>query len=205
MKIPTKQQAETFLAEAERLNPGPWVPHSQYVAQAASVIAEHHPTLNPEQAYILGLLHDIGRREGVTKMRHALDGYTFLHEKGFDDAARIAITHSFPLLNNGIYGLATSAGQWDCTDAEMAFIENYLRTTPINDYDRLIQLCDALALSTGCTLVEKRLLDVALRHGFNEYTRPRWRAYLTLKDQFSEQIGQSIYNILPNVITNTFS
>ena len=33
----------------------------------------------------MGLLHDIGRREGVTGMRHTLDGYRYLLEQGFDD------------------------------------------------------------------------------------------------------------------------
>ncbi len=66
MTIPTLTQAQTLLAEAETRNPGPWVAHSINVARAAQLIAERHPDLDPDRAYILGLLHDIGRREGVT-------------------------------------------------------------------------------------------------------------------------------------------
>jgi HD superfamily phosphohydrolase YqeK len=78
MKLPGREQAEAFLAEGAQLNPGPWVQHSRLAAQAAEAIAAHHPELDPDNAYILGLLHDIGRREGVFKMRHAVDGYNFM-------------------------------------------------------------------------------------------------------------------------------
>ena len=37
--LPTRQQAETLLLDAEALNPGPWAAHSRYVAQAAQLIA----------------------------------------------------------------------------------------------------------------------------------------------------------------------
>jgi HD superfamily phosphodiesterase len=73
MKIPTLDVAERLLKEAETRNPGPWVAHSKNVALAAKCIAEHS-NLDAEAAYIMGLLHDIGRREGITKMRHTLDG-----------------------------------------------------------------------------------------------------------------------------------
>ena len=96
MTIPTLTQAQALLAEAETRNPGPWVAHSVNVAHAAQLIAQHHPTLDADRADILGLLHDIGRREGVTGMRHVVDGYTFLHNLGDAHAARIALTHSFP-------------------------------------------------------------------------------------------------------------
>ena len=71
MRIPDRYQAELWLQEAGELNPGPWVAHSRYVAEAARNIAARLPTLDVEAAYVLGLLHDIGRRAGVTGMRHS--------------------------------------------------------------------------------------------------------------------------------------
>ena len=71
-----------MLHEAEALNPGPWVAHALHVAEAASAIAGAHPEMDGETAYILGYLHDIGRRAGVTGMRHVLDGYNYLHSLG---------------------------------------------------------------------------------------------------------------------------
>ena len=199
MKIPTRKEAETLLNEVAKRNPGPWTSHSAYVAKAAEIIAAHHPRLNPEVAYILGYLHDLGRSEGVTHMRHIIDGYRLLHDRGFDDAARACMTHSFPLQDvNAVFG------KWDCTPQEFEFAKTYLSETEYNDYDRLIQLCDALALPSGFCLIEKRLVDVALRYGPNGYTVPKWTAVLNLLKRFEDLIGRSIYSILPGVVENTF-
>ena len=198
--IPSRREAEELLAEANSTNPGGWYAHSIYVAQAAQIIADHHPTLNPEKAYILGCLHDIGRRTGVTGMRHILDGYLFLKDKGYGDAARICLTHSFPI-KDVRYAMPPA---WDCASEEVEFVGRYLEKIEYTDYDRLIQLCDALALPTGLCLVEKRLLDVALRYGTNQYSVPRWKVYLHIQEEFEQAIGRSLYRILPGVVTNTF-
>lgn len=63
------------ISEGQELNPGPWVQHSLWAARAAGSIASHHPRLDPDVAFVMGYLHDIGRREGVTGMRHILDGF----------------------------------------------------------------------------------------------------------------------------------
>lgn len=199
MKIPRREETESFLAEAGRMNPGPWVQHSREVAKAAQAIARRHPRLDADAAYILGCLHDIGRRFGVTDMRHALDGYTFLHGQGFDDAARICLTHS-----HAVKDINAVASRWDCTPAEYAFVRDYLAAVEYNDYDRLIQLCDALALPSGPCLMEKRLVDIALRYGLNDFTLPRWQACFELQRHFEQIIGGSIYALLPEVVENTF-
>ena len=154
MNIPTLAEAERLLEEAEAKNPGGWADHARYVALAARNIAEVHPKLDTEAAYILGLLHDIGRREGVTNNRHTLDGYTFLDGLSYADAARICLTHSFPIQDIK----ATAIGNWDGSPEELAFVETYLNGIEYNDYDRLLQLCDALALASGFVLVEKKAL-----------------------------------------------
>jgi hypothetical protein len=199
MKLPSREQAELFLREGQAMNPGPWGRHSLFVAQAAEAIAEHHPSLDPETAFVLGCLHDIGRQVGFTDMRHTLDGYSLLEEKGFADAARICITHVFPIKD-----VRTVAGKWDCSKQELDFLQGYLANIEFDDYDRLIQLCDAIALPSGFCLMEKRLLDVALRHGVNEYSVPRWKAYMSIQQDFENAIGGSIYRVLPGVIENTF-
>lgn len=199
MKIPTRYEAEALLAEGARRNPGPWVDHSHNVALAAQAIAEHISGMNAGAAYILGLLHDIGRQEGWTNMRHVLDGYRFMDNVGHTDSARICLTHSF-----AIQHVHAHAGQWDCTEEEVQFLADRLAQVTYTDFDRLIQLCDALALPSGFCLLEKRLVDVALRHGINEYTLPRWKATFDLQAYFDELIGRSIYAVLPGVIENTF-
>lgn len=199
MSIPSLKQTEVFMNEAQELNPGSWVRHSLFVGKAAMAIASNHPKLDAQTAFILGYLHDIGRRAGVADMRHTLDGYYFLMEKGFEYAARICITHVFPMKQ-----LNSVAGKWDCSKQELDFLEEYLSKIEFDEYDRLIQLCDAIALPSGYCLIEKRLLDVALRHGVNEYSVLRWKAFLDIQKEFESAIGQSIYKVLDGVVENTF-
>lgn len=199
MKIPELAETEQLLNEAEARNPGGWSDHSRYVALAARNIAEAHPDLDAETAYILGLLHDIGRQEGATGMKHILDGYTFMTELGFADAARICLTHSYPLQD-----IEAGSGNWDGSSEELAFVGTYLSGLEYNDYDRLLQLCDALAWPSGFVMLEKRLVDVALRRGINPMTVEKWRAFLGLQTYFERAIGRSIYSVLPGVVENTF-
>ena len=199
MNIPSRALAEDLLHEAQRLNPGRWVDHSVMTGQAAEIIAAHLPGLDPQAAAILGLLHDIGRHAGVTDIRHCIDGYTYLHELGFEDAARICITHIFT-----VQDINAANGIWDCSEDEIQFIQHYLAGLQYDDYDRLIQLCDALALPAGFCLIEKRLVDVAIRRGINSTTIDKWKATFQVKTDFEARIGKSIYSLLPGVIENTF-
>jgi hypothetical protein len=200
MKIPSLSETHSLILDSEKRNPGPWVKHSFFTANAADAIAGCLPSLDQQTAFIFGYLHDIGRREGVTDMRHILDGYNFLARQGFEDAARICITHSFPVKN-----FHAVEGQWDCSPTELEFIEDFLGHMEYNEYDRLIQLCDALALPSGFCLIEKRFVQVAFRHGTTEYTIPRWKAYLQLQNDFEKALGTSLYDLLPGVVENTFS
>ncbi|MDF2523178.1 MAG: metal dependent phosphohydrolase [Clostridiales bacterium] len=199
MKIPTMQQAKAFIEEAEKFNPGKWIDHSIHVAEAAQRIAGEHPDLDQETAYILGLLHDIGRRKGVMQMRHSVEGYKFLIELGFEDAARICLTHSFPYKD-----IHAICGKWDCTDEDITLIQSYIDATEYDGYDKLVQLCDVLALPTGFCLMEKRFVDVALRYGTSNYTILKWKAFFEIKKELEAQIGRSVYSVLPGIIENTF-
>ena len=199
MKIPSLEESEGFISDAESLNPGPWVLHSKNVAMAAKLIAEHHPRLNLNHAYILGLLHDIGRRAGRTHLRHLIDGYNFLNDLGYEDAARISLTHSFPIADLNIF-----MGDRDCSLEELKFIEDFIESVEFTEYDRLIQLCDAIAPATGFCLIEKRMVDVALRLGINDHTLRGWQARFQIKDEMEATIGRSIYEVLPGVIEGTF-
>lgn len=198
--IPSIKEAKDLLKEAEEMNPGKWVQHSVHAAEAAQAIAENCPGMNPDKAFVVGLLHDIGRRYGVTDMRHTLDGYNFCKSKGYDIPAKICITHSF----NCKY-MECAFGGWDCSEDEYNFVKNYIETIEYDDYDRLIQLCDALALPDGFVLMEKRMVDVALRHGIHKYIIPKWKATFETKEYFEKKMGKSIYSILPGVIENTFN
>ena len=92
--LPTIDEALKELKIAEELNPGPWVKHSINTGIAAKNIAEKVPGMDSKKAYIIGLLHDIGRRVGVVNIpTHVYEGYKYCMEKGWIEVARICMTH----------------------------------------------------------------------------------------------------------------
>ena len=205
MNVPSVPQAHTILEDGLRLNPGPWGDHCRTAAHTARAIATAATSLHvdPDVAYVLALLHDVGRASvphGAPDVRHILDGYAHLTALGFPDAARICLTHSFPIKLTAAF-----ASPWGDLHAERSWVQSYLDAVEYTPYDRLIQLCDSLALPQGPVLVEKRFVDVALRHGVNPLTVEKWRAFLTIKADFDAAVGGSIYDVLPGVVENTFS
>lgn len=79
-----------------------------------------------------------------------------------------------------------------------------IEETAYEDYDKLIQLCDAISLPNGTCIMEKRLVDVALRHGLPEFTLVKWKAFMELKKYFDGKCGCNIYSFLPNVMENSY-
>lgn len=191
--------AELALISASETNPGAWVAHSRYVAMACRNIAEKCQGISPDTAYILGLLHDIGRYPGVSSEKHLIDGYRYCMDRGWDKAAQICISHAFM-----IQDIQTSIGVFDVPDEDYQFMKQFIEQAVYDDYDRLVQLCDSLALPTGFCLLEKRLVDVTLRYGTHPFTVDRWKKIMELKSYFEKKAGCQIYDLLPGVIENTF-
>lgn len=197
--VPDRTTAILTLEEASRSNPGPWVDHSRYVAQACGYIASRCGGMCAERAYVLGLLHDIGRYAGVSSERHLIDGYRLCVERGWEKAAQICISHAFM-----IQDIETSIGTFDVSREDYLFMERFVASAVYDDYDRLVQLCDALALPDGFCLLEKRFVDVTIRYGVHPSTVDRWKKTLELKAYFEHKIGRPIYTLLPGVIENSF-
>lgn len=187
--LPTREQAEALLREAEGRNPGPWGDHSRVTARCAQRIARACG-LDPERAYILGLLHDIGRRYGVTHLRHVYDGWRYLDGLGYGDAARICLTHSF-----NEQKLEGYVGRFDLAPDQLRELEQALAACRYDDYDRLIQLCDALAGTDGVMDMEARMDDVERRYG--SYPPEKRAMNRHLRRMFEEKAGgRDIYEIV---------
>lgn len=191
--------AEAALREAEKLNPGSWAEHSRYVAQACRNIALRCEEISADMAYTLGLLHDIGRYAGVTSERHLIDGYRYCMERDWKKAAQICITHAFM-----IQDIQTSIGEFDVSKEDYQFMEKFIKNAVYDDYDRLVQLCDALSLPNGFCLLEKRFVDVTIRYGIHPFTVERWKKIFEIKAYFEEKTDCSIYELLPRVVENSF-
>lgn len=191
---PKKEIALSELEIAGNMNPGPWTDHSKNVAKAARLIAEHCEGLDSEKAFVCGMLHDIGRRTGIAAVRHIIDGYDYAMSKGWDEAARICLTHSFPVKH-----IDADIGKKDITDRQYDFIRDYLNNLEYDDYDKLIILCDALADANGFCILEKRFIDTTRRYGIYPFTIERWNKTYEYKDYFENMAGRSIYMLLPDI------
>ena len=190
--LPTREQAEALLLEAEKCNPGPWGNHSRVTAHCAEKIARACGDLDADKAYILGLLHDIGRKFGVKHLGHVADGYTYMLVLGYDEAAQICLTHSF---NNQT--VSEYIGKFDTTPEELKMLQDALTATKMDDYDRLIQLCDSLAGAEGVLDIEERMGDVKRRYGM--YPEAKWNSNLAIKQYFEDKMGKDVYTVVDKV------
>lgn len=190
--LPDIKTAEKELEEAGRMNPGPWTKHSVNVGIAARNIAEKVAGLDGEKAYVLGLLHDIGRRVGIVGIpKHVYEGYRYTLGKGWDEVAKVCMTHSYPLMGEEFTG--------DEPSEEEKAIRAYISQCQCDEYDGLIQLCDSLAVDYGFCILEKRFVDVARRYGIWENSVDRWNRTFAIKEGFEARMGCSIYEVLPDI------
>ncbi len=189
-----RAEAEKLLYEAKELNNGPWVKHSYNVARLAEKIAEK-AGMDSEKTYVFGLLHDIGRRNGIMQARHAIEGYQYLTNLGYDEEARICMTHTFQYKDvEGIYDV------WDCSEDEKKFVAAYLNNVAYDEYDKLIQLCDALSLADGYCYAEKKMVSSIIKFGFKDTTIDKWKAVLELKEYFDNKTGMDVYSLFEEII-----
>lgn len=192
---PSRSMAELLLEEGVKKNPGPWREHSYAVARAAEKIARAvnqncgEEKLNPNLAYVYGLLHDIGRQEGHTYIAHVYDGYHFLLSLGYKKAAQICLTHSFNLKTTEDY-----IGKIDISDNQMEEIKQLLAAAEYDDYDRLIQLLDSTCGADGTLNLEDRMNDVKSRYGY--YPQGKWDKNFELKSYFEKLAGREYYEII---------
>ncbi len=144
--------------------------------------------MNEEKAYVLGLLHDIGRNFGVTHFAHIFDGYKYMAKLGYDEVARVCLSHSFSTHNINDY-----IGNFDMQKEDIQYISSLLENMIFDDYDKLIQLCDALA---GVEIVDMktRMNDVKKRYG--KYPQIKWETNLKLKKYFENLCCENIYVVI---------
>lgn len=194
-KLNSKEIYNLFI-EWSKQNPGTWVNRSINVAEVAKRIAKEIG-LDEEKAYILGLLYDAGRVKGNTGVRHTIDGYNFLKEQGYSEFARICITHAFITKD-----VTNTIGEYDITNHEFDFLRRYLEEVEYNEYDKLIQLADSMALPDRIVLIETRIIDVCLRYGMNDKALKNTKGIFEIKKEIENKLGDSIYNLFPEIKEN---
>jgi len=185
---PERNEAIRILTEAEQLNPGLWVDHSKNVAKCAEAIANACEGLDGEKAYILGLLHDVGRRAGVGQLMHVYYGWKYMLELGYPDVARVCLSHSY-----NMHSMDDDMAVCDITEEQNSELKDALEECVYDDYDLLIQLCDSISMAEGVVDICVRMSDIKRRYG--SYPQAKWDKNLYLLDYFNKKTGKDIYEI----------
>lgn len=203
MTLPTKQEAQElfdyvcqktdFFNIKNGLPEGTSRRHYLCVAEHAKLIASKTKCLDPEKAYILGLLHDYGEYQEQKDRRffHGTAGYDEMMYLGFDEVARTCLSHSF------FDGLVTpenySSYDASCIRRAAAILEK----NPFDDYDRLIQISDLTATGDQTTDIEKRLNFISQKYNVpEEIIRNKKEKANELKTYFDKLCKEDVYHIL---------
>ena len=178
-----------------------WIDHSICVGNTAGVIAKALD-LDDDYAKTLGYIHDIGKKfksENHDALPHAVNGYNYLKELGYSDKyAGVCLKHSF--LNNDIDCLANNANETDKSNPNYEFVKNYIQKE-YSIYEKIINLADLMCTTKILTL-DKRMIDLLLRHGVYAKTQYHIKQAVKLKEYFDDLLGYNLYDLLPEIKEN---
>lgn len=166
--------------------------HTLGVAKAAEAIASHIPDMDCDKAYILGLLHDYGKRisERTEGRFHGREGFEAMMEMGYPEVAKICLTHTFPNKNFSDEEFSYPQEWRDWSRKTLADIE-------YNDYDYLIALCDKFFEGMSMVSISKRVKGIVQRYGLDlSQEKILFEGAVRLKDYFDRKTGCNIYDIL---------
>ena len=195
--FPSRKQAEEIWEQGIRYRlsrPYPYLLEKEYrfhtlgVAAAAEKIAALIPGMDGEKAYVLGLLHDYGKRIGEREENkfHGQEGYEQMMFLGYPDVAQICLTHTFPDKN-------FDRGQYSFPDEWIEWAREKLAGTVYTDYDYLIAFCDKLFEACEMVSIEKRIEAIVERYGLNADQRDLlYRESIGLKKYFDEKTGDDV-------------
>lgn len=130
---------------------------------------------------------------------HAINGYNYIKSLGYDeDYASICIKHSF--LNNDINCLANDRDYTDSSDKNYEFIKEYIKNE-YTIYEKIINLCDLMCTDKIYTL-DKRMMDILLRHGAHKNTHYHIKEAYKLKEYFDNLLEYNLYDLFPEIKDN---
>ena len=194
------EEAYKLLEEAPRNNKELWIKHSVNVAIVAERLADQL-NLDGKKAYVLGLVHDIGRRAREhVGLRHIIEGYNYLKDLGYEEEARAGLTHTFYARNLVIPNLTKK--DTNLTRNEIVYIADYINNNGFNEYDKILQIADNMGSASGINTIERRRTESMLRYGITDVSEKNLRGIFNVQAEIEAKLGFSIYYLFPEVSDN---
>ncbi len=184
--------------------------HSRDVARVCEKVAKK-AGMDSDLAYAKGLLHDFYKcierdnevfveidGEEIMAMTHPFNGYRLLMKKGFPEAARSALTHTF----YNVYEVLDGGFDSRLVPSDLEFLKKWLSENEYDDYDKLTQLADNMASWKGVMTIDDRFCDILQRHPVSNPQAGLKKLY-ELKDYFDEKINGNVYELFREDIIET--
>ena len=173
--------------------PDEYVFHTKGIAESCEIIAKQIAELNPEKAYVLGLLHDYGKKYPEKELGgfHGRYGYDEMMQMGFSDVARVCLTHSF-------YASDFNKDDYkNYSSKDLDWAQDKLKNIIFDDYDKLVQLCDMFFEGLNKVTFEKRFEGIMMRHNLSfDNVENLYHHAEENKKYFDKKCGTDIYKLL---------
>lgn len=205
MKLTSKDARDLLEQERKNVKDDRWIEHCICVGDTAGIIAtslvNKGYNVDIDKVVALGYIHGIGKKfnEHGGVFPHAINGYNYIKKLGYDEQyASICIKHSF--LNNDIDCISNNRDETDKSNPYYNFVKEYIK----NEYsieEKIINLCD-LMCTTKTLTVEKRMIDLLLRHGVFAKTHYHLEQTMKLKEYFDNLLGYNLYELIPTIKDN---
>ena len=201
MKLTSNQALQIVESYRGKTESDSWIEHSISVGNTAGKIAkaltEKGYNVDVDKAIALGYVHDIGKYSEKSH-KHAMKGYEYLKEQGYDDEyCNICLTHSY--LNNDI--ICTAGGVPDIN--ENLFLTDFIKIHEYTIEEKIINLCDLMCpRGRKVFTIDKRLIDLIIRRGAHTNTQYHVKETYKLKEYFDNLLGYDLYDLLPEIKEN---
>lgn len=201
MKLDSTKAKEILEAERKNTTNDIWIEHCISVGNSAEIIAralkEKGQNVDIDKAKTLGYLHDIGKYNGEYD-EHAMRGYKYLKDKGYDDEyCNVCLTHSY--LNNDV--ICTAGGLPNLNDN--LFLSEFIKNHSYTIEEKIVNLCDLMCPQDNKVFtIDKRLIDIMIRRGTYSNTQYHIKETYKLKEYFDNLLGYNLYKLFPEIKNN---
>lgn len=169
------------------------LPHAEHiliVALSAAVVAHqiNSDEAFVEQAFVCGLLHDIGRYivdEKASKYPHTIAGYERCMKLRISSVAPVCLTHA-------ILDYANKQEYPDYTDAQLDWVNDKMSHIKRTFYDDLVMLIDLHCRGDQVMRIEDRLAKN--KQFYHIKSEDYCQKYLKLDADFKQKYGVDVYN-----------